>query len=139
MLYVYQQVWAEVLLEGSWVHVDPCEAAVNEPLIYESWGKRPTYVLAYRSSSCEHSIEPCTKLSSDHSSEHSSEHTCDLCSEHTSDHRTDKSEHSDCVCDVTHCYVSDAAAIADRRLAENITESEFDKLLSEANAKLRHD
>jgi len=28
------------------VHVDPCEAAVNEPLLYESWGKKQTYIIA---------------------------------------------------------------------------------------------
>jgi peptide-N4-(N-acetyl-beta-glucosaminyl)asparagine amidase len=45
-------VWAEVYLEGSdkdkaWVHVDPCEAAIDEPLIYQSWGKTPTYIFSY--------------------------------------------------------------------------------------------
>jgi peptide-N4-(N-acetyl-beta-glucosaminyl)asparagine amidase len=40
-------VWAEVLLEGAWVHLDPCEAAVDQPLLYESWGKKPTFVLAH--------------------------------------------------------------------------------------------
>jgi hypothetical protein len=29
------------------VHIDPCEAAVNEPLIYQSWGKNITYIMAY--------------------------------------------------------------------------------------------
>lgn len=90
----YSQVWAEVLLEGSWVHVDPCEAAVNEPFIYESWGKKPTYVLAYT---------------------------------------------VDSVCDVTHCYVKDAAVVQDRRIAENVTATEFNRLLLEAQAKLQQD
>jgi len=41
-------VWTEALLQGSqWVHVDPCEAAVNEPLIYQGWGKLPTFIIAY--------------------------------------------------------------------------------------------
>lgn len=81
-----------MLLDGSWVHVDPCEAAVNEPLIYESWGKNPTYVLAY-STDCS-------------------------------------------VCDVTDCYVKDASVISSRRLAENISDGEFQRLLCEANDKL---
>jgi peptide-N4-(N-acetyl-beta-glucosaminyl)asparagine amidase len=42
-------VWCEVLVGGEWVHVDPCEASVNEPLIYEGWGKNQTYILSYSS------------------------------------------------------------------------------------------
>ena len=29
-----------------WVHLDPCEAAVDEPLIYSGWGKQHTYIVA---------------------------------------------------------------------------------------------
>ena len=29
-----------------WVHVDPCEASVAEPLLYEGWGKNQTYIFA---------------------------------------------------------------------------------------------
>lgn len=36
-----------------WVHVDPCEAAVNEPLIYQGWGKAQTYIFAYTKSDVE--------------------------------------------------------------------------------------
>ena len=32
---------------GRWVHLDPCEAAVDNPLLYESWGKNQTYIVAY--------------------------------------------------------------------------------------------
>lgn len=41
------QVWAEVRLGGSWVHCDPCEAAVDEPLIYQGWGKNQTLILSF--------------------------------------------------------------------------------------------
>jgi len=50
-------VWAEVWLGGNsdntednngrWVHLDPCEAAVDNPLLYESWGKNQTYIVAF--------------------------------------------------------------------------------------------
>jgi peptide-N4-(N-acetyl-beta-glucosaminyl)asparagine amidase len=41
-------VWVEVELPSKgWVHMDPCEAAVDEPLLYQSWGKNQTYILAF--------------------------------------------------------------------------------------------
>lgn len=47
-------VWAEVALGGGidtanprWVHLDPCEAAVDENLIYEGWGKKQTFILGF--------------------------------------------------------------------------------------------
>lgn len=56
-------VWAEVELAlgdgtsttGSlsttssrrWVHLDPCEAAVDENFIYQGWGKKQTYILGF--------------------------------------------------------------------------------------------
>lgn len=41
------QLWGEVLIDGRWVHFDPCEAAIDEPLIYQGWGKNQTYIVAY--------------------------------------------------------------------------------------------
>lgn len=45
-------VWAEFYLSSSkeWIHIDPCEAAVNEPYIYSHWGKTPTFILAFEAS-----------------------------------------------------------------------------------------
>jgi peptide-N4-(N-acetyl-beta-glucosaminyl)asparagine amidase len=55
-------VWVEALLgdgvgakslsdamedKGRWVHLDPCEAAVDNPLLYSSWGKNQTYLMAF--------------------------------------------------------------------------------------------
>jgi hypothetical protein len=56
-------VWAEVALGGGgggkqggtslsstarrWVHLDPCEAAVDENFIYQGWGKKQTYILGF--------------------------------------------------------------------------------------------
>jgi peptide-N4-(N-acetyl-beta-glucosaminyl)asparagine amidase len=46
-------VWVEVGVARagsgrgtSWVHLDPCEAAVDEPLLYQGWGKNQTYIVA---------------------------------------------------------------------------------------------
>jgi hypothetical protein len=42
-------VWAEVALGENqrWVHLDPCEAAVDENLIYQGWGKKQTFILGF--------------------------------------------------------------------------------------------
>jgi hypothetical protein len=32
---------------GRWVHLDPCEAAIDNPLMYSSWGKNQTYLVAF--------------------------------------------------------------------------------------------
>jgi hypothetical protein len=40
-------VWAEVLLGDEWIHLDPCEAAVNKPLLYQEWGKQQTYIVGF--------------------------------------------------------------------------------------------
>jgi hypothetical protein len=40
-------VWAEIRLQGRWIHLDPCEAAVDENAIYQEWGKQQTYILAF--------------------------------------------------------------------------------------------
>lgn len=45
-------VWNEILLnDKNWVHLDPCEAAVDNPLLYEGWGKQQTYILGFSSPS----------------------------------------------------------------------------------------
>jgi len=49
-------VWSEILLTTEsgvngglhrWVHLDPCEAAVDQNLIYEGWGKKQTFILGF--------------------------------------------------------------------------------------------
>ncbi|KAI2495943.1 Transglutaminase-like superfamily [Fragilaria crotonensis] len=40
-------VWTEILLDNNqWIHLDPCEAAVDKPLLYEEW-KQQTYILGF--------------------------------------------------------------------------------------------
>lgn len=42
-------VWAEIWLakQGRWIHLDPCEAAVDENYLYQGWGKQQTFILAF--------------------------------------------------------------------------------------------
>ncbi|KAI5969357.1 PNG1 [Candida margitis] len=43
-------VWCEYYSNGleKWVHLDPCEAVFDEPLLYcENWGKRMSYVIGF--------------------------------------------------------------------------------------------
>jgi hypothetical protein len=45
-------VWAEIWLNDNkgWIHLDPCEAAVDHPLLYQEWGKQQTYIVGFCSS-----------------------------------------------------------------------------------------
>jgi transglutaminase-like putative cysteine protease len=44
-------VWAEVFLNGSWVHVDPTEKIVDDPLMYQrDWHKEVKLVCAFEGS-----------------------------------------------------------------------------------------
>lgn len=54
-----------MLIGNDWYHVDPCEAAVNEPLLYQGWGKQPTFILAFS----EEGVEDRTSHYTDHPSE----------------------------------------------------------------------
>jgi hypothetical protein len=44
-------VWAEVWIDERWVHMDPCEAAIDTPLLYQGWGKNQTYIVAFEAPS----------------------------------------------------------------------------------------
>lgn len=40
-------VWAEIRVDNRWVHMDPCEAALDHNLLYQEWGKKQTFVLGF--------------------------------------------------------------------------------------------
>ena len=56
-------VWCEVVAQAEEpaIHVDPCEAAVNEPLIYQGWGKNQTFIVAFPISNNASLVEDVTR------------------------------------------------------------------------------
>lgn len=40
-------VWVELKMGDRWVHCDPCEAALDQPGLYRSWGKNGSLVIAF--------------------------------------------------------------------------------------------
>lgn len=40
-------VWVEINVQGDWVHMDPCEAAFADKMMYAGWGKKHTFVVAF--------------------------------------------------------------------------------------------
>lgn len=40
-------VWAEIRVNDRWIHMDPCEAALDHNLLYQEWGKKQTFVLGF--------------------------------------------------------------------------------------------
>mmetsp|Transcript_9277 Transcript_9277/g.17477 ORF Transcript_9277/g.17477 Transcript_9277/m.17477 type:complete len:597 (+) Transcript_9277:208-1998(+) len=40
-------VWVECWIGGDWIHLDPCEAALDRPLLYREWGKKQTFIIAF--------------------------------------------------------------------------------------------
>jgi len=48
-------VWIEVWLNNTWVHADPSEGVLDQPLMYEQgWGKQMTLIFAFTPTSIHH-------------------------------------------------------------------------------------
>eukprot|EP00960_Hanusia_phi_P034000 750756-Hanusia_phi.AAC.5 len=47
----------KILVQGGWIHIDPCEAAFDDKSMYFSWGKNHTYIFAFsKYVACMHSV-----------------------------------------------------------------------------------
>lgn len=60
-------VWAEVWMDNRWVHLDPCEAAIDNNLLYQGWGKKQTYILAFEAPSSSAIVSKENTMTSDNS------------------------------------------------------------------------
>jgi hypothetical protein len=52
-------VWCEIFSESQnrWLHADPCENALDKPLIYEhGWNKKLSYIIAFSSYQCKKNL-----------------------------------------------------------------------------------
>ena len=47
-------VWSEVKIGDKWIHTDPCEAALDKPLLYQEWGKQQNYIIAFNAPSWDY-------------------------------------------------------------------------------------
>merc|ERR1712146_70834 len=53
--HVWVEIWQDWCPPGEqkWLHVDPCEAAIDEPLLYQGWGKSQSCILAFTRTSID--------------------------------------------------------------------------------------
>jgi Transglutaminase-like superfamily len=93
-------VWVEVLLQSTnpgdsrWIHLDPCEAAVNENFIYQGWGKKQNYILGFY-------------LPTIHKMKASLQHISDHQGSVTSNRTIKTSSNISYIEDITHCYTNE--------------------------------
>jgi peptide-N4-(N-acetyl-beta-glucosaminyl)asparagine amidase len=70
-------VWCEVFStsQNRWLHADPCENALDKPLIYEhGWGKKLTYIIAFSKYEC---VDVTWRYSTKHNQVQNARHLCD--------------------------------------------------------------
>ena len=140
-------VWIEVLyskdtagetINRRWIHADPCEAAVDEPLLYQSWGKNQTYILAFSDIAADNAAFALTSKrlissNSDVVTMPKQYHGVE-CYHDGDSIGVDKFEDTIAVVDVTATYTTDLEAAYDRR---EVRDDEFVKALNRLKAKMK--
>ncbi|CAB9525288.1 (N-acetyl-beta-glucosaminyl)asparagine amidase [Seminavis robusta] len=110
-------VWAEVWIHEKWVHLDPCEASVDQPLLYQGWGKKQTYIVAFQ----QRGPDPSSSSSVTNGNK-----------------KNDTAHCPSSVVDVTKDYTSDSwETIQERRAQDGVTQEEIAAALDRANADLQ--
>jgi len=134
-----------------WIPIDPCEASVDEPLLYESWGKNQTYIIAFSDSFCDKYAFSLTtarlkelavsekyfpNIYASASSYVVNTSTHFTYSELNSKFKIDgEEEHMANAIDVTHLYTSNISAALDRR---KVTSDEFEVVLNKLRLKMKN-
>ena len=104
-------VWVEVWMDNRWVHLDPCEASVDVPWLYQEWGKNQTFIIAFEAP---------------------------LITTATSAEK-ENANNSLTITDVTQSYTSDTPeAIDKRRLADGATRDNIVTSLQRANRDMKN-
>ena len=127
---MYAEAGEKMQKECRWVHADPCEAAIDEPLLYQAWGKNQTFIFAFESPHlhrCGQHRRSSTLVSALSPTANTSAVAGGAAAEGVE--RVD-------VTDVTLQYTSDAAGVRRRRAAEGVDDAMLLDALAAARREL---